>query len=76
MFKDRNDAGQILAKELKTKYPEVTNSLILALPRGGVVVGAELSKVLNLPARTVSHILAFALACSWQPLNLPETSAA
>ncbi len=49
MFKNRKDAGQKLAKKIIEDYPNVGNAIILALPRGGVVVGAEISKILNLP---------------------------
>lgn len=47
MFKNRIDAGQRLAQELAgkgTKY-----DLVLAVPRGGVVVGAQVAAGLNLP---------------------------
>ena len=37
MFKDRSDAGKKLA-ELLIKYKD-KNPVVLALPRGGVVVG-------------------------------------
>lgn len=45
MFKDRKEAGRQLAARLK-KYRSKT-TLILAIPRGGVVVGKELAKVLG-----------------------------
>ncbi len=47
-FRDRIDAGRLLANELK-KYANDKNAILLALPRGGVVVGYEISKILNLP---------------------------
>lgn len=46
-FKDRTEAGLLLAEKL-LKYKN-TNSVILAIPRGGVRVGFELSKKLKLP---------------------------
>lgn len=49
MFKDRHDAGKKLAAKLLEKYPKTTNGFVLALPRGGVVVGAVVSRILNLP---------------------------
>ena len=49
IFQDRKDAGQKLAAKLAKKYPKMENGLILALPRGGVVVGAEIAKILSLP---------------------------
>jgi len=48
IFKNRIDAGQKLAQALK-KYKNAKSALILALPRGGVVVGFEVAKALNLP---------------------------
>lgn len=48
IFKDRIEAGQRLAKALE-KYKNQKNTIILALPRGGVVTGFELAKELGLP---------------------------
>lgn len=48
IFKNRQEAGQKLAKALE-KYQNSKDVIILALPRGGVVVGYEISKALNLP---------------------------
>jgi len=47
MFKDRSDAGKKLA-ELLIKYKD-KNPVVLALPRGGVVVGYGVAKALNSP---------------------------
>lgn len=47
IFKDRQEAGQKLAKILEDFKGK--NAIVLALPRGGVVVGAEIAKELNLP---------------------------
>ena len=47
-FKNRADAGQKLAKILG-KYQKAANTVVIALPRGGVVVGFEVAKILNLP---------------------------
>ena len=46
-FKDREHAGEVLAEKLK-KY-RGTGAMVLALPRGGVVVGFEIAKALDLP---------------------------
>lgn len=47
MFEDRADAGQQLAKELiGFKGKDV---VVLALPRGGVVLGVEVAKALEAP---------------------------
>ncbi|MDP3244502.1 MAG: phosphoribosyltransferase family protein [bacterium] len=48
MFKDRRDAGKKLAEALK-KYKNAPDTIVLALPRGGVVTGYEITKALNLP---------------------------
>ncbi len=47
MFRDRVDAGKKLAKEL-LGYKE-SNPVVLAIPRGGVVVGYEVAKELAAP---------------------------
>jgi len=47
MFKDRIEAGKELAKEIKKL--NLKNPLIIALPRGGVPVAAEIAKELNAP---------------------------
>ena len=46
-FADRVDAGKRLAAELKSFGRE--DAIVLAIPRGGVVVGFEISKALNVP---------------------------
>lgn len=48
MFQDRTDAGQKLAEKV-TEYSGRGDVLLYALPRGGVVVGAEIAKALRLP---------------------------
>lgn len=46
-FKDRVDAGQKLAKIIpEDRYQ---NAVVLAIPRGGVVVGAQIAKTLCIP---------------------------
>lgn len=45
MFKDRSDAGKKLALKL-LKY-KGKNTVILSIPRGGVIVGYEIAKELN-----------------------------
>lgn len=48
IFFDRQDAGVRLGEALKSLIdPE--NFLVIALPRGGVVVGYEVAKALNIP---------------------------
>ena len=47
VFKNRKEAGKKLAELLK-KYKN-SDSVVYALPRGGVLVGFEIAKELNLP---------------------------
>jgi putative phosphoribosyl transferase len=47
-FRDRTEAGELLAEEL-TSYADKPNVVVLALPRGGVPVGAQVAKKLDLP---------------------------
>jgi putative phosphoribosyl transferase len=51
IFKDRKDAGQRLAKALD--HYAMENSIILAMPRGGVVVAYEIAKALKAPLDVV-----------------------
>jgi putative phosphoribosyl transferase len=58
MFKDRKEAGKLLALKLK-KY-RGKDAIVYALPRGGVVLGFEIAQFLNVPldlviARKVGH---------------------
>ncbi len=48
IFRDREEAGEKLALELK-KFKKKTDTVVLALPRGGVVLGDKISKILGLP---------------------------
>lgn len=61
MFIDRKDAGTQLAGRLKG-YLEKKGALVLALPRGGVVTGAEIARLLRMPldvliVRKIGHPL-------------------
>ncbi len=47
-FRDRHEAGELLAEKL-TAYANNPDVIVLALPRGGVPVGAEVAKKLNVP---------------------------
>lgn len=47
MFKDRKQAGHKLAQEIKNK--RITDGVVMAIPRGGVVPAAIIGKELNLP---------------------------
>jgi putative phosphoribosyl transferase len=48
IFKDRAEAGRTLAR-LLLKYADRPDVIVLALPRGGVPVGFEISRALNAP---------------------------
>ena len=50
-FKNREEAGKILAENLK-KYAD-KNPVILGIPRGGVVVAYEIARILGAPLDTV-----------------------
>ena len=57
-FRDRVDAGQQLAEKLAA-YRE-SDAVVLALPRGGVVVGVQVARALHVPldviiARKIGH---------------------
>lgn len=47
-FKNREHAGELLAKQL-THYKQDKNTILLALPRGGVPVAHVVAKQLDLP---------------------------
>ncbi len=51
IYKDRVDAGQVLARILKEK--EIVDGIVMAIPRGGVVLADQVSKVLNLPLEII-----------------------
>lgn len=48
MFRNREEAGRMLADKL-SQYRNDRTALILALPRGGVAVGYQLSLALHIP---------------------------
>lgn len=48
LFTDRHDAGRQLAQRL-LHYKDAKNTVVLALPRGGVVVGYDVSLALRAP---------------------------
>lgn len=51
MFQDRNDAGRQLADALRERFGGTPGegTVILAIPRGGVIVAAEVARRLNAP---------------------------
>ncbi|MGB7847545.1 MAG: phosphoribosyltransferase [Candidatus Acidiferrum sp.] len=48
LFRDRTEAGQLLAQKLR-EYANRADVVVLALPRGGVPVAFEVARVLNAP---------------------------
>jgi putative phosphoribosyl transferase len=48
LFEDRHEAGVFLASKLRG-FANRADAVVLALPRGGVPVGFEVAKALNLP---------------------------
>ena len=48
-FRDRIEAGQLLGRELAARLGIIDDAIVLALPRGGVPVGAEVAKALGAP---------------------------
>ncbi len=63
MYKDRKDAGTQLAERLK-EYIGQENVLVIALPRGGVVTGAEIADRLKTP---VDVLIVRKIGHPWQP---------
>jgi len=49
VFKDRFEAGKVLAEMMSSRYVQKPDTTILAIPAGGVPVGIEISKRLKLP---------------------------
>ena len=48
IFKNRTEAGKKLSLALE-KYKEAKNTIVVGLPRGGVVVAYEVAIALHLP---------------------------
>jgi predicted phosphoribosyltransferase len=48
-FRDRTEAGSLLGAELKRRFGQRADALVLALPRGGVPIGFEVAEALNAP---------------------------
>ncbi|NPA49550.1 MAG: phosphoribosyltransferase [Thermodesulfobacteria bacterium] len=49
VFKDRWEAGAVLAEMLREKYEGAPETIVLAIPAGGVPVGLVIAKELRLP---------------------------
>jgi putative phosphoribosyl transferase len=48
-FRDRNEAGVLLGRELARRFGRRQDVIVLALPRGGVPVGYEVARALDAP---------------------------
>jgi predicted phosphoribosyltransferase len=48
-FRDRADAGRALAREVARRHGARPDAIVLALPRGGVPVAAEVARALGAP---------------------------
>lgn len=48
LFRDRQQAGRVLAEHL-SEYRDAPEAVVLGIPRGGVVVAAEVARELHLP---------------------------
>lgn len=54
VFTDRREAGRLLAKKIIEKYnSNLENPVVVAIPRGGVVVAEPIAEVLNAPLTIV-----------------------
>ncbi|RPJ75674.1 MAG: phosphoribosyltransferase [Alphaproteobacteria bacterium] len=49
LFSNRKHAGKLLAQKLAAMPFDKTNTIVLAIPRGGVPVAYEVARLLNLP---------------------------
>jgi len=49
VYRDRREAGCILARHIRERLGPLDNLLVLALPRGGVPVGLEVARALDAP---------------------------
>ncbi len=62
-FRDRRQAGEQLAR-LLAKFKRAVNTLVIALPRGGVPVASEVAQALHLP---LDICLVRKLGVPWHP---------
>ena len=53
VFRDRIEAGQRLGAELRARGTPPTDAIVCGIPRGGVVVAAEVARALDLALRAV-----------------------
>ncbi|NPB07554.1 MAG: phosphoribosyltransferase [Aquificae bacterium] len=53
IFKDRQEAGRLLAEVLKEVVDYEKNPIVLAIPRGGIPVAYEIARALRIPMSVV-----------------------
>ena len=69
MFQNRTEAGQKLASKLSAYFAQ-PDVLVLALPRGGIPVGCEVARALQVP---VDVFVVRKLGVPWNPeLAIPH----
>jgi putative phosphoribosyl transferase len=62
VFRDRREAGELLAQRLRRFA--ASDPIVLGLPRGGVPVAAEVARTLEAP---LDVLVVRKLGCPWQP---------
>jgi putative phosphoribosyl transferase len=63
LFRNRSEAGRLLAAQL-SEYADRTDVLVLALPKGGVPVAAEVSSALGCP---LDGLVVRKIGVPWNP---------
>lgn len=63
MLRDRVEAGARLAQMLRS-YADARRTVVIGLPRGGVVIAAEIARILHLP---LDVCIVRKLGVPWQP---------
>jgi|SRR5579871_1297690 len=66
-FSNRSEAGRLLGEKLATEFArrtQLTNPIVLALPRGGVPVGLGVAKALRAP---LDVVIVRKLGVPWRP---------
>lgn len=53
MFRDRLHAGRLLAEKLAAAFSGAEDAIVFGIPRGGVIVAAEIARRLHLPLDVV-----------------------
>lgn len=67
-FESREQAGQKLAKQL-SRYSKIESVIVLAMPKGGVPIGAEIARLLNKPFDVLLVGKITAPGCGGMPLG-------